>query len=130
MKRSAWIFARSVGALVTGLLVVAPVTACKDYRSYWVNVTVVNQIGAPVRDVEVDYPSAGFGINLMATGGVYHYRLKVNGSGKVRVLYPGAMDKPIHLDGPELRENEQGELTITLLPDAKARFDEHLSMGR
>lgn len=102
---------------------------CRDYRSFWINVSVVNQTGAPVREIEVDYPSASFGINLLAPGAVYHYRLKVNGHGPVSAQYRGAMDRTIHRSGPSVLDNEQGELAITLLPQEKIQFEQQLSMG-
>ncbi len=102
---------------------------CKEYRSFWINVTVVNQTGAPVRDIEVDYPIASFGINLLAPGAVYHYRLKVNGHGPISAQYLGAMDKTIHAAGPDVRDNEQGQLTISLLPQEKIQFAPQFSMG-
>ncbi len=102
---------------------------CKDYRSFWVNVTVVNHTAAPIREIEVDYPSASFGINQLAAGATYHYRLKVSGQGKIHAQYPGALDKPIRVDGPMLQENDQGQILIALESGNQIRFTQTLSMG-
>lgn len=103
---------------------------CRHYRSFWINVQVVNQTGIPVHDIEIDYPSASFGINQLAPGAIYHYRLKVNGHGPVSAQYLGAADKTIRASGPVLQDNEQGQLTISLLPQNKIQFAPQLAMGR
>uniref|UniRef100_E6QIS8 Lipoprotein n=1 Tax=mine drainage metagenome TaxID=410659 RepID=E6QIS8_9ZZZZ len=102
---------------------------CKNYQSYWVNVTVSNQTGALLRDVEIDYPSASFGINTLAANAIYHYRLKINGSGKIHAQYAAPMGRTIRVDGPILQENQQGNISIQLLPDHKILFSDQLSMG-
>ena len=126
MKAKAFPRAALCAAVLFGLFAAV---GCKDYRSFWINVTVVNQTGAPVHDIEVDYPSAGFGINQLAPGAVYHYRLKVNGHGPVSAQYLGAMDKTIRIAGPTVQDNEQGQLTISLLPQGKISFAPQFSMG-
>lgn len=111
------------------LLAMIFAAGCKEYRSFWVNVTVVNRTGAPIREIEVDYPSASFGINQLEAGAVYHYRLKVSGKGKLHAQYPGALDKIIRVDGPLLQNNDQGKIQIDLEPGNKIDFTQTLSIG-
>ncbi len=113
-------------AIFVGLLFAA---GCRNYESFWINVTVVNQTGAAIKDIEVDYPSASFGINLLPAGAVYHYRLKVNGHGKLSAQYLAPMDKPVKVSGPSVQDNQQGQVTITLLPQGKITFADQLTMG-
>ena len=115
--------------IAVALLAILVATGCKDYRSFWVNVTVVNHTASPIREIEVDYPTASFGINQLAAGAAYHYRLKVSGKGKIRAQYPGALDKPIRVDGPELQDNVQGQIQIALEPGDKIEFTQTLSIG-
>ena len=126
MKR----FFRVRRTLAPALLLIFAAIGCREYRSFWVNVTVVNQTSAPIREIEVNYPNASFGINALAPGAVYHYRLKVSGSGKIRAQYAGAMDKTIRVDGPMLKDNLQGQIQIALLPNNSIVFSEDLSLGQ
>ncbi len=115
--------------IAVALLAVIVATGCKEYRSFWVNVTVVNHTAAPISEIEVDYPTASFGINQLAAGAAYHYRLKVSGKGKIHAQYPGALDKPIRIDGPVLQDNDQGQIQIALEPGNKIEFTQTLSIG-
>lgn len=102
---------RFVGVL--GLASVVLVGACK---SPYVNATVKNDTGAAVTLVEVDYPSASFGRDALAAGAVYPYRFKIIGSGATKVSWTDADRKQHAANGPELREGQQGTLSITLTP--------------
>lgn len=95
------------------------VAGCKSPH---VEVTVVNQTGAEVRLLEVDYPSASFGVDVIKAGDSTHYRIQVQGRGKVKVQYTGQSEKQVQVTGPELMEGEQGTLAITLEPSGKAEF--------
>ena len=50
-------------------------------HSYHIDTTIENRTGADIQLLEVDYPSASFGADRIASGAVYHYRFQVNGSG-------------------------------------------------
>lgn len=101
------------------MLSLATVTGC---RSYHVEITVENRTGAPAKLLEVDYPSASFGTDVVAPGTDYHYRIQVLGSGAVKVQYRTPDDTLRQIDGPNLSEHDQGTLQIVLLPDGKAQF--------
>lgn len=101
------------------MLSLATVTGC---RSYHVEITVENRTGAPAKLLEVDYPSASFGTDVVAPGTDYHYRIQVLGSGAVKVQYRTPDDTLRQIDGPNLSEHDQGTLRIVLLPDGKAQF--------
>ena len=101
------------------LLFLAALTAC---RSYHVEITVENRTGAPVKLLEVDYPSASFGTDAVAPGASYRYRIQVLGSGPVSVQYTAPDGTQKKMSGPTLSEHDQGTLQIVLLPDGKAQF--------
>jgi hypothetical protein len=84
--------------------------------SKYVDASVQNNTGAAVTLVEVDYPSASFGTESLAAGAVFHYRFKILGSGRTKVLWTDAAKKEHSVAGPSLQEGEQGPLTITLGP--------------
>lgn len=95
------------------------VSAC---HSSHIDSTIVNRTGAPVQLLEVDYPEASFGADVIASGAVFHYRFVVHGSGPLKITYTGADGKQIQITGPTLNEGQQGQLKITLLPQGKAQF--------
>jgi hypothetical protein len=97
-------------------------------HSYQIQCTVKNRTGAPIELVEVDYPSASFGLDSMANGADYGYKLQVRGSGPVTVDYTvAATHKLVKITGPDVEEDQQGTLEIVLMPDAKAQFYPELS---
>lgn len=113
---------------VAALLPVAAVwTGC---HSYHVETTVENRTGDAIQLLEVDYPSASFGKNALAADGDYHYRFQVSGAGRLKVGYTTAAGKTVTIDGPELKEGEEGRLEIVLLPQGKADFRPELATRR
>ncbi len=91
-------------------------------HSYHVDATVENHTGSDIQLLEVDYPSASFGADHIASGAIYHYRFQIRGSGPLKITYTGPGDKQIQIAGPTLVERQQGQFTIVLLPDGKAQF--------
>ena len=112
---------RFVGVL--GLAAVVLVGGCK---SPYVNATVKNDTGAEVTLVEVDYPSASFGRDVLAAGATYPYRFKIIGSGATKVSWTDAERKQHTANGPELHEGQQGLLEITITPTG-AQWNQQLS---
>jgi hypothetical protein len=93
-------------------------------KSSHVDVTVENRTGAPVRLLEVDYPNASFGADVLVPGAQMHYRIQVQGNGPVKVQYTAPDNKQTQATGPELRQDQRGTMQIVLLPEAKVRFQE------
>jgi hypothetical protein len=95
-------------------------------HSYHLDATVQNRTGAPIQLLEVDYPSASFGDDKLASGELFSYRIQVRGSGQLKVHYTAADRHPVDIDGPNVAEGEEGRLRIVLLPQGKAEF--HLEL--
>jgi hypothetical protein len=114
-----------------GLALVVGLTSC---HSSHIQVTVENRTGAPIRLLEVDYPSASFGSDSLDSGASYHYRIQVQGSGPLKVQYTagagGQRQGQRQAEGPVLAERQEGAVDIILLPDGKAEFHPHLSGDR
>ena len=92
-------------------------------HSYQVDTVVQNRSGNDVKLLEVDYPSAGFGTDVLRAGASYHYRFQIRGSGPVKVQYTEAKTLTVRqIVGPDLYEGQEGRLTIALLPQGKADF--------
>ena len=95
------------------------VSAC---RSYHIDATIENRTGAPIQLLEVDYPSASFGVDHLEAGAIYHYRFQIRGSGPLRIEYSTPEAHQVEIAGPTLAERQQGQLQIVLLPGGRADF--------
>jgi hypothetical protein len=91
-------------------------------HSHHIDSRIDNRTGAAIHQVEVDYPSASFGIDTLAAGQVYPYRFKVQGQGPIKVQYTDSTGKRIQLQGLPLSEGDDGQYLVILLPNAKARW--------
>jgi hypothetical protein len=108
-------------------LAIAVLMAANGCHSFHVDVRVENRTGAPVRLLEVDYPSASFGSDTLAAGAVFRYRIQLRGSGPLKVQYTTGDGRQDQIDGPILAERQEGALQIVLLPGGKAEFHPQLT---
>jgi hypothetical protein len=113
--------------LVFCILLVPILTAVSACHSYHVDATIENRTGAPIQLLEVDYPSASFGVDRLEAGAVYHYRFQIRGSGPLKVEYKSLEGHSVQITGPALIERQQGQLQIVLLPGGKAEFHPQLA---
>ncbi len=110
-----------------GTLTLPMVMASAGCHSYHIEITVENQTGASIQLLEVDYPSASFGDNILPAGDTFHYRIQLRGSGPLKVQYAASGNRQIQIDGPMLVEPQEGALDIVLLPGGKATFHPELT---
>jgi hypothetical protein len=96
-------------------------------HSYHIDATIENRTGADIQLLEVDYPSASFGADHIASGASYHYRFQVRDSGPIKITYTGPDQKQVQISGPTLAERQQGQIKIVLLPAGKAQFQPQLT---
>ena len=95
-------------------------------HSAFINATVSNRSGVPISLVEVDYPSASFGKDRLASGQDFHYRFKVLGSSPTTALWTDAANHQQKSSGPTLREGDEGDLILTFPPHAAPTWSLHL----
>jgi hypothetical protein len=91
---------------------------------------VENRIGGAIQLLEVDYPSASFGANTLASGEVFRYRIQLRGTGQMKVQYSTSdrgQARLTQVDGPTVAERQEGRLQIVLLPGGKAEFHPDLT---
>jgi hypothetical protein len=112
---------------ISTIVAVAALITMAGCHSYHVETTVENHTGGPIHLLEVDYPSASFGVNSLAAGAVYHYRIQLRGSGTLKVQYTGSDGRQTLVEGPLLFELQEGRLEIILLPGGKAEFHPDLT---
>lgn len=103
-------------------LVLAASLAVSGCHSHHIDSRIENQTGGAIHLVEVDYPSASFGIDNMTPGQVYSYRFKVLGSGDLKVQYTDSTGKQIQRKGTALKDGDEGKYVIVLLPDGKVQW--------
>ena len=100
------------------MLCLGPVFAC---HSYHIDATIENRTGSAISLMEVDYPSASFGADSLASNAVFHYSFQARNSGQVSVQY--TIDgHQVQVKGPTLYEGQQGRMEIVLLPGGKVEF--------
>jgi hypothetical protein len=95
-------------------------------HSYHIDATVENHTGTSIQLLEVDYPSASFGADSLATDASFQYRFQVRGSGQLKMQYTAANGQTVQISGPTLAEQQQGKLEIVLEPGGKAEFHPQL----
>src|ERR1035438_6907396 len=110
--------------LSTGLALAA-LMALAGCHSYHIETTVENHTGGPIRLLEVDYPSASFGVNSLETGAEYRYRIQLRGSGPIKVQYTGEDGHQVQVSGPTtLSDQADFGLRIELLRSEERRVRE------
>ena len=116
---------------IRATIVVPSLMTLAGCHSYHIETTVENRTGAAIQLLEVDYPSASFGADSLAAGGVFHYRIQLRGSAPLKVLYTitsGSLaQRQVQIEGPMLAEPQEGQLEVVLLPGGKADFHPKLT---
>jgi hypothetical protein len=118
---------RHVLALLASLAIVFTLSAC---RSAFVQTSLENKSDAPIRLIEVDYPSASFGSQSLAAHTSFHYHFKVQGTGPVTLTFTDQAGKVHTVAGPVLTEGQQGELRISIDRDGSVNWTKDLSIAK
>ena len=77
--------------------------------------------------LEFDYPSASFGANLLAAGGKFHYRFKIQGSGPLSLQYEDGEGHTHTAAGPNVDLGDQGSLLVTISPEGAVTWTPSLT---
>jgi hypothetical protein len=86
-------------------------------------ITVRNQ-GPDIHQLEVDYPSASFGRDVVASGDSFNYPPKLIGSGPVKVTFNDSAGKSHTATGPTVQEGMRKNLVISIGEDEGVVFEE------
>ncbi len=103
--------ASAVAAVVLVCVAGLGLSAC---RSAFIETTIENDGTTPVHLIEVDYPSASFGMQTLDAHSTYHYHFKVQGSGPITITFVDNAGKPHTATGPTLSQGQQGTLKIVI----------------
>lgn len=109
-----------------GLAVLTSLMLMVGCRAKLVEVRIVNSGTTDLHNVEVDYPSASFGISNLAPGATYIYRIQLQDAGRMKVEFSDSKRQPHSGKGPYVKEGQQGMLTLTLDASGKNRWYPHL----
>jgi hypothetical protein len=109
------------------ILLGAILTGC---RSPYIETDITNNSDAPLRLIEVDYPSASFGKQSLDPHTTYHYHFKIQGSGPITISFTDAAGKAHTATGPELKEGQQGPLTASVDTSGNVAWSQNLTMAR
>jgi hypothetical protein len=120
---------RRTSAVAAAVLICFACLSVSACRSAFVETTVENDGATPVQLVEVDYPSASFGMQTLGAQSTYHYHFKVQGSGPITITFVDNAGKPHTATGPTLSQGQQGTLKITIDQAAGVSWGANLSGG-
>ncbi|HEX4021079.1 MAG TPA: hypothetical protein VHX63_08045 [Acidobacteriaceae bacterium] len=101
----------NLAALACLTLLVLSASGCRDHL---VQTTVINQSTTTVRNIEVDYPSASFGISSLPPGGQFAYHFKIEGTGDLQLIYVDSAEHSHTVKGPYIAEGQEGTLQIRI----------------
>jgi hypothetical protein len=85
-------------------------------------ITVRNQ-GADIHQLEVDYPNASFGRDVVPSGASFTYPPKLIGSGPVKVTFNDSSGKSHTATGPVVQEGTRQNLVISIGEDEGVIFE-------
>lgn len=86
-------------------------------RSHVIQVTVNNTSTEKVTTIEIAYPDATFGINLLDPGKSFRYKIKPTGTGALKIRFYDAHGMEHKSAGPEVHKNDEGSIEIKLTQD-------------
>jgi len=109
-----------------GLAALAGLMLTVGCRAKLVEVRVVNSGTTDLHNVEVDYPSASFGVSNLAPGATYIYRIQLQDAGRMKVEFADSKQQPHSGKGPYVKEGQQGTLTLTLDASGKNQWTPQL----
>lgn len=122
MRADTLLLMRRIGATVF-LSSLAALAGC---HSHYIQATITNTGTADVNVVQVEYPSASFGVQHLAPGAVFHYRFKLLGSGNLKITYYDAKNGEHPQTGPWLNEGQEGTLDIAIPASGSVTFKSSL----
>ncbi len=95
-------------------------------HSKYVEATITNKTGEPLNVVQVEYPTASFGTQLLNPGESFHYRFKLIGSGPIKLSYLDAAKHEHQQTGPSVNEGQEGRLTLVFKTQDHVDFETSL----
>lgn len=95
-------------------------------HSKYVDTQIINGSQAKLTVIQVEYPSASFGVQALDPGQSFHYRFKLYGTGPLKLSFFDVKTQEHHQVGPVLAEGQEGQLTIRFAAQDHADFSARL----
>jgi hypothetical protein len=96
------------------LLLFALLSGC---RAHMVTIKLVNTSASPLSTIIVDYPSATFGKDKLASGETFSSPVKLTDNGPLKVQFTDANGGNHAYTGPVLHKNQEGMIEIRFTQD-------------
>jgi hypothetical protein len=109
------------------MVAMAGVVIAMGCRSKLVEVRVVNSGATELHNIEIDYPSASFGISSLAAGATYVYRIRLQDANAMKVEFSDSKEQPHSGKGPYVKQGQEGTLTLTLEGTGSNQWDARLT---
>lgn len=87
-------------------------------RSRVIEVTLFNNSGLQVSTIIVDYPGATFGVNSLAPGQKFSYKIKPLETGPLKIQYTDALGRIHSYLGLSLHKNQDGSIDVELTQES------------
>lgn len=102
---------------VAGIACIALLVGCNTAH---VEVTVINSGATTLHNIEFDYPSASFGVPLLAPGAEIRHKVRLTDTGRMKADFFDSRHTKHSGNGPFAAEGQRGTLILTL--DGTGRF--------
>jgi hypothetical protein len=112
---------------IFALIAALGLTILVGCHSAHIDAIISNRTAAPITLIEVDYPSASFGVQTLAPGADFHYRFKVLGSGPTTVQWTDAGNREHKRFVPILHENDEGGFSVQFNPGDEVIWSEQFT---
>jgi hypothetical protein len=89
-------------------------------HSHVIQVTVTNTSNEKVSNIVIDYPDATFGINSLAPGKDFQYKIKPTGNGTLKIEFLNAQGADHVSKGPEVHKGDEGSIHVNLTQQGAA----------
>ncbi|HWC17916.1 MAG TPA: hypothetical protein VG498_12930 [Terriglobales bacterium] len=102
------------------------ITAC---HSRGIDVTIQNNAAVSLRNVEIDYPGAAFGVPVISPGGSYWYHIKPLDDGELTLGFELENGRNFKQKQAAVRKGEAGRLVIIVEQDSSNQFHTRIEMN-
>lgn len=101
--------------LLSSLLLMFVAGGCT--HSHVIEVTVTNTSSEKVSNIAIEYPEASFGINSLAAGQSYQYRIKPTSTGPLKIAFLNSHAQDRTFTGPVVHKDDEGSIEIKVTQD-------------
>ena len=102
-------------SLLSSLLLMLVAGGCT--HSHIIEMTVTNTSSEKVSNVAIEYPEASFGINSLAAGQSYQYKIKPTSTGPLKIGFLNSHAQDRTSTGPVLHKDDEGSIEIKITQD-------------